>query len=83
MSMNMRGVNRQLRKLEKIMGDGKITYVLAVKNADGSYDCTCSGINCETKIHIATQEEFDKWQESDPISEIPMMIDDVLRVPCR
>jgi hypothetical protein len=75
--MNMHGVNRRLRKLEKIMGDGKITHVSVVKNADGSYDCTCYGTSGDAEIHIATQEEFDKWLASDPIARIPVMVDDI------
>jgi hypothetical protein len=70
-------MNRRLRRIEKIKCDGKIIYVMAMENADGSYDCNCYGSNGDTKIHIATQEEFDKWQQSDSISGVPMLIDDV------
>jgi hypothetical protein len=70
-------MNGRLRRLEKAMGDGKIVYVFATENADGSYDCICYGSNGSTEIHIETQEEFDKWRQSDPISSVPMLIDDI------
>jgi hypothetical protein len=76
--MNMRGVDRRLRKLEKIIGDGGIIDASATMRADGSYDCTCWSPNGEMEIHIATQKEFDAWLGSDPISWIPVTVDDIL-----
>jgi hypothetical protein len=75
--MNMRGISRRLRRLEKSIGDGKITHVFAVLEDDGTYRCDCSSERGRSEVYFATRTELDAWRKSGTIAGASVLIDDV------
>jgi hypothetical protein len=68
-------MNRRLRRLEKSIGDGKITCVFATMEDDGTYRCDCDSARGCTKIRFATREELNAWRKSGAAAGVPMLID--------
>jgi hypothetical protein len=75
--MNLRKMNMRLMKLEKSIGDGKITHVFAVLEDDGTYRCICSSSSGSRDVYFATWEEFDAWRKSGAIAGASVIIDNI------